>query len=163
VNALGALARRLKACWFGPVVGWAVLALIAAIPTVHQCIGIAAVRGGRGGIFCGWSTALQTTSRTALVLVIAGTTIVLALQLVSSRPGFLVAVGIGSSAIWIAVVYLLATNIGLAFWLSSHGLEYYMAELSSEVALMLLSAILPLAAGLQAGRRSRPAPRPSSR
>jgi hypothetical protein len=97
-----------------------------------------------------------------LAVVIGGVSIVLALQLVSTNPRFLIAVGIASVALWIGLAYVVATNIDLAFWLSSKGVGYYTAELSSRVALMVVSALLPLATAVRASLPAGSAPRASA-
>jgi hypothetical protein len=146
------VARSLKAAWYGPLAGLLALAFILFVPAGHHCWGILGARGSASGIYCSWSTPLAGSSWISLAVVALAVLTVLGIQLLSTNPRFLVAVGLLTVAF--CVVALIAVpNYNVAYWASVHDLEYTDSDLQTTLLLMLPSGLLPLYAGLRRLRR----------
>jgi len=112
---------RLRATWFGSVLAVAWLAFLTLVPWVRHCIGIAAVKGGQGGIFCSWTPALTNPTGLGLFLLLVFVAIIVTAPLVFPSRPVLLLVGLGSAAIVVALIvisldfdrYLALSRLGL--------------------------------------------------
>jgi len=96
--------NRLRATWFGSALAVAWLAFLIFVPWVRQCFGIAAVRGGSGGIYCTWNPPIIDPSGLELVLLMLFVVLIAIVPLAFPNCPTLLAVGFGSAAISVAMI-----------------------------------------------------------
>jgi hypothetical protein len=104
VRATSVVLGRLRATWFGSVLAVAGLAFLIFVPWVRQCFGIAAVRGGTGGIYCTWNPPILDPSGLELVLLVSFVALIAIVPLAFPNRPTLLAVGFGSAVISVAVI-----------------------------------------------------------
>lgn len=104
VRPASVVLRRLRATWFGSVLAVAWLAFLIFIPWVRDCFGIAAVRGGSGGIYCTWNPPIIDPSGLELVLLVLFVSLIAIVPLAFPNRPTLLAVGFGSAAISAAMI-----------------------------------------------------------
>jgi hypothetical protein len=121
VRPAAVVLSRLRATWFGSVLALAWLIGLIAAPLVHSCAGIAAVKGGQGGIFCRWTPALPNPAGLGLFLLLLFVAIIVTVPLVFPSRPVLLLVGLGSAVIVVAMIvisldferYLALSRLGL--------------------------------------------------
>lgn len=145
--------RRLAASWYGPIAGGIGLALILFAPLSHPCAGAVGIIGGPSGPLCGWVTAFDASRPASVALVALAVSAVLLLQVLSTAPRYLAAVGVASTVLWIVTILVVLPNYDVDYWASVHGLEFRYGDTETETLLMLPSGLLPVIAAIRRLRR----------
>lgn len=140
VHLLGELVARLRQTWFGSVLALLGFALLLVVPVSRQCFGIAAVKGGVGGVFCSWRPPLDDPQGGGLVVLLAfAGVIILAPLIMPSRP-VLIASAIATTAVVLAIVSLTSISLDVQLALSRSGLDFSNEARSGFLALLPASA-----------------------
>ena len=154
------IAHGLAACWFGPLVGLVAIVFIVLVPTLNACYGLAERSSFPypSDPQCHSEPLLFANDGTRLAPLVLAVAVVLALQLLSSGPRYLIAVGLGTTALWpLATFFVLISGVQSGGWIINHGLVLIASWVPDVVvSLMLPSGLLPLLAGLTGVRRARP-------
>lgn len=98
--------NRLRATWFGSVLALVWLVSLIVAPLARHCIGVAAVVGGPSGIFCSSTPALQKPTGFGLWMLLVFVAVIVTVPLVFPNRRVLLAVGVGSAAVVVAVLLL---------------------------------------------------------
>jgi hypothetical protein len=104
VRPASVVLKRLRATWFGSVLAIAWLVFLIIVPWDRECYGIAAVRGGSGGIYCTWNPPIIDPSGLELVLLVLFVALIAIVPLAFPNRPTLLALGFGSAAISAAVI-----------------------------------------------------------
>jgi hypothetical protein len=147
VRATSVVLSRLRATWFASVLAVAWLLGLIAAPLVRSCAGIAAVKGGQGGIFCSWTTALPNPTGLGLFLLLVFVAIIVTVPLVFPSRLVLLLVGFGSAAIVVAVT-LISIDFERYVALSRLGLNLT-NEARSVLLLLLPVSVIWIVAGIR--------------
>jgi hypothetical protein len=147
VRAALVVLNRLRATWFGSVLAVAWLVSLIAAPLVRTCAGIAAVKGGQGGIFCSWSAALPNPTGLGLFLLLTFVAIIVTVPLVFPIRPVLLLVGLGSAAIVVAVI-LISIDVERYLALSRLGLNLTNQD-GSVLLLLLPASVVWIVAGIR--------------
>src|ERR1700730_12103302 len=108
VRPVSVVLNHLRASWFGSSLAVACWAFLIFVPWVRQCFGIAAVRGGSGGIYCTWNPPIIDPSGFELVLLVLFAAVIAIVPVAFPIRPTLLALGFGSAAISVAMI--LATH-----------------------------------------------------
>jgi len=115
VRSASVVLNRLRATWFGSVLAVAWLAFLVFVPWVRQCFGIAAVRGGTGGIYCTWNPPILDPSGLEVALLVLFAALITIVPLAFPNRPTLLAVGFGSAAISVAMILAIHELSGVTF------------------------------------------------
>jgi len=121
VRPASVVLNRLRATWFGSLLAIVWLVCLIAAPLARHCVGIAAVKGGPSGIFCGWTPPLENPNGFGLLLLLLFVAVIVTVPLVLPYRPALLAVGLGSAAVVVAMIvisldferYLALSRLGL--------------------------------------------------
>ncbi|HEX3630537.1 MAG TPA: hypothetical protein VHW91_08710 [Candidatus Dormibacteraeota bacterium] len=131
-----ALLRRLRRTWFGSLLALLGVALLTVIPAHRQCVGIAAVRGGVGGIFCSWTPPLESPREPGLLLLLAFATAIIVLPLVFPYRPVLLVSGIATALAVAGVVVMTAISYGFYLALARLGLDLTSTAVTATLAML---------------------------
>jgi len=151
VRQASVVLNRLRVTWFGSVLALAWLMGLIAAPLVHSCVGIAAVKGGQGGIFCSWTPALPNPTGLGLFLLLVFVAIIVTVPLVFPSRPMLLSVGLGSAAIVVAMI-VISLDFDRYLALSRLGLNLT-NEARSVLLLLLPVSVVWIVAAFRLGRR----------
>lgn len=151
---MAAAAQRLRACWYGPLFGSAVLAFSISIPAFHYCYGIESRFPYPADPMCGWRTGITALPGATLVLPALLVLVLLALQLVSSDGRWLVAIGAVTALLSVGFDVFVLPEPSFQDWLSRNGIDARPYEAGWELLFMLPAGLLPLLAGIRRLRRA---------
>ena len=154
VRAASVVVKRLRATWFGSVLALAWLIGLIAAPLARSCAGIAAVKGGQGGIFCYWTPALRNPTGLGLFLLLVFVAIIVTVPLVFPSRPVLLLVGLGSAAIVVATI-VISVDFERNLALSGLGLNLTNEALSGLVLLLPVSVVWIVAGFRRPGRVQR--------
>lgn len=135
------LLERLRRTWFGSVLALGGLAIVTVVPLSRHCVGIAAVRGGVGGIFCSWTPPLQISSEPGLLVLLVFTGAIAIIPLAVPNRWVVLATGIATTVVVLGV--LVMTTISFSFWLVLYrlGLDMTSGTISALLALLPSAAV----------------------
>jgi len=153
VRSASVVLNRLRATWFGSVLAVAWLAFLIFVPLVRQCFGIAAVRGGTGGIYCTWTPALPNPTGLGLFLLLVFVVIIVTVPLAFPSRPVLLLVGLGSAAIVVAMI-VISLELDRYLAVSQLGLNLR-SEAQSALLLMLPASVAWIVAGFRRQGRAR--------
>ena len=145
---VGALSDRLRRTWFGSALALLGLAILIVIPVDRHCVGIAAVRGGQGGIFCGWSQLLERPGEPGLALLLLVAGLLIVAPMVFPSPAVLLSTGIGGAAAIVALLFLTSISDGVYVALARLGLDIT-NEARSGLLALLPACVAWVAAGVR--------------
>jgi len=137
VRAVSAVFNRLRATWFGSVLAVVWLVFLIAVPWVRHCFGIAAVQGGRSGIYRTWNPPLVDPSGFALLLLLLFAAVIGILPLAFPNRRVLLSVGLGSAIVVLAMIWA-TLDSAVSFSLSELGLQ--VGDVTRTVLFFLLPA-----------------------
>ena len=120
----GRVLERLRRTWYGSALALVGLAILTVVPAARHCVGIAAVRGGQGGIFCSWRPPLESPGEPGLILLVSFAIAILVIPLAFPQAPVVLVTGIATAAIVIALLVVTTISFDIYFALERLGLRF---------------------------------------